>query len=363
MTDDAMTTSDESFPDSFIVQARCEMAAYSCLRPITWRLEQIAGLPSFSDFIDVRPGTDGLLVHERDPAEWAYLLVLYKDRPNYNLCGWLWGHEVKQPRFKRRGDDGLAAFFVPLDSELFHPAETLIGELIRRPLVTGRPEDGRLLDATPQDDEARLERMMTQYLQAMADKPKTAECDAVRSAVEVDYLGELAVEVSPPRFERNLRPLYISDHFRAFPYRRLRINAAADNGASVLLMLDGKPPPLPIVLTGKPPMNRRQLKRRWTVMLAIFTSPLRSETMLILPDRRLIAWEMLLKEGAAIRDAVGGRSEEVLSEEDLMALSEDGLMAPFAGMRIREETERAAALLALVDATAGKRFRARRSER
>ena len=38
-------------------------------------------------------------------------------------------------------------------------------------------------------------------------------------------------------------------------------------------------------------------------------------------------------------------------------------MAPFAGMRIREETERAAALLALVDATAGKRFRARRSER
>ena len=341
MTDDAMTTSDESFRDSFTVQTLCEMAAYRCLRPITWRLEQIAGRPPFSDFIDVRPGTDGLLVHERDPAEWAYLLVLYKDHPNYSLCGWLWGREAKQPCFKRRGDDGLPAFFVPLDCELFRPVETLIGELIHRPLATGRPEDGRLPDATPQEDEARLKRMVTQYLQAMADKPKTAECDAVRGSVEVNYLGELAVEVSPSRFERNLRPLYISDRFRAFPYRRLRINAAADNGASVLLRLDGKPPPQPIVLTGKAPMNRPQLKRRWTVMLAIFASPLRSETMLILPNRRLIAWEMLLKEGV---------TQAMLPKGDPTALSENELMAPFAGARIHEETERAAALLALVDA-------------
>jgi hypothetical protein len=91
----------------------------------------------------------GLLVHERDPAEWAYLLVLYKDHPTYSLCGWIWGYEAKQPRFERRGDDGSPTFFVPLDSELFHPAETLIDELIRRPLVTGCPEDGRLPDAAP----------------------------------------------------------------------------------------------------------------------------------------------------------------------------------------------------------------------
>ena len=91
MMDDAMTTSDETLPDPYTVHSRCEMAAYRCLRPITWRLEQIAGLPPLSDFIDVRPGTDGLLVHERDPAEWAYLLVLYKDHPSYALCGWLWG--------------------------------------------------------------------------------------------------------------------------------------------------------------------------------------------------------------------------------------------------------------------------------
>jgi hypothetical protein len=346
-----MTTSDKWFPDSYTVQTLCETAAYRYLRPITWRLEQIAGLPPFSDFIDVRPGTDGLLVHERDPAEWAYLLVLYKDHPTYSPCGWIWGNEAKQPRFERRGDDGLPAFFVPLDSELFHPAETLIDELIRRPLVTGRPEDGRLPDATPQDDEARLKRMVAQYRQAMADKPKTAECDAVQSAVELNYLGELAVKVSPPRFERNLRPLYISDHFRAFPYRRLRINAAADNGASVLLMLDGKPPPQPIVLTGKAPMNRPQLKRRWTVMLAILTSPLRSETMLILPDRRLIAWEMVLKEGV---------TQAMLPKGDPTALSENELMAPFAGARIHEETERAAALLALVDAA--RRGAARRGD-
>jgi hypothetical protein len=346
MTDDAMMTSDETLPNPYVIQTRCEMAAYRCLRPIAWRLEQISGLPPFSDFIEVRPGTDGLLVHERDPAEWAYLLVLYKDHPTYSLCGWLWGHEAKQPRFERRGNDGLPAFFVPLDSELFHPAETLIDELIRRPLVTGRPEDGRLPDATPQEDEARLERTVAR---GKADKPKTAECDAVQGAVELHYLGELAIGVSPPRFERNLRPLYVSDSFRAFPYRRVRISAAADNGASVLLMLDGKPPPQPIVLTGKAPMNRPQLKRRWAVMLAIFASPLRSETMLILPDRRLIAWEMLLKEGV---------TQVMLPKGDPTALSESDLMATFAGMRIYEETERAATLLALVDVAARKRFRA-----
>ena len=191
--------------------------------------------------------------------------------------------------------------------------------------------------------------MVAQYLQPIADQPKAAECAAVQSAVELHYLGELAVEVSPPRFERNLRPLYISDFFRAFPYRRVRITAAADNGASVILMLDGKPPPQPIVLTSKAPMNRPQLKRRWTVMLAIFASPLRSETMLILPDRRLIAWEMLLKEGV---------TQAMLPKGDPTALTESDLMAQFAGMRIYEETERAATLLALVDVATRKRFRA-----
>jgi hypothetical protein len=76
-------------------------------------------------------------------------------------------------------------------------------------------------------------------------------------------------------------------------------------------------------------------------MLAIFASSLRSETMLILPDRRLIAWEMLLKEGL---------TQAMLPKGDPTAVSENELMAPFAGVRIHEETERAAALLALVDA-------------
>jgi hypothetical protein len=40
-------------------------------------------------------------------------------------------------------------------------------------------------------------------------------------------------------------------------------------------------------------------------------------------------------------------------------ISENELIAPFAGMRIHEETERAPSLLALVDAAARKRFRAR----
>jgi hypothetical protein len=54
---------------------------------------------------------------------------------------WLWGHEAKQPRFKAQ--DGRTAFFIRRDQDVLPPFETLIDELIRRPLVTGRAEDGR----------------------------------------------------------------------------------------------------------------------------------------------------------------------------------------------------------------------------
>jgi hypothetical protein len=43
------------------------------------------------------------------------------------LHGWLWGRKAKQQ---------------PLQA--LRPLETLIGELIRRPLITGRAEDGRM---------------------------------------------------------------------------------------------------------------------------------------------------------------------------------------------------------------------------
>ena len=87
----------------YILQARCEMAAWVCLRPITWRLELEDGLPTFSDFLDIRTDVDGhehLIVREEDPSDWAYCLVLAAGHPKYELCGWLWGHEAKQPRFK-----------------------------------------------------------------------------------------------------------------------------------------------------------------------------------------------------------------------------------------------------------------------
>ena len=76
---------------------------------------------------------------------------------------------------------------------------------------------------------------------------------------------------------------------------------------------------------------------------------LRSEAMLILPDRRLIAWEMLLKEGV---------TRAMLANDNPTALSENEMIAPFAGRRIHEETERTASLQALVDA-ARKPFRTR----
>jgi hypothetical protein len=129
-----------------ILQARCEMAAWVYLRPITWRLELEDGLPTFSDFLDIRTDVDGhehLIVRKKDPSDWAYCLVLAGAYAGYRLCGWLWGHEAKQPRFKKVAPNGGPAFFVPHDQGILRPAETLIDELIRRPLVTGRTEDGR----------------------------------------------------------------------------------------------------------------------------------------------------------------------------------------------------------------------------
>jgi hypothetical protein len=52
------------------------------------------------------------------------------------------GHEAKKPRFKQLGRDGRPAYFI--QEEVLHRFETLIDELIRRPLLTGRAEDGWL---------------------------------------------------------------------------------------------------------------------------------------------------------------------------------------------------------------------------
>ena len=79
--------------DPYIIQARCEMAAYVYLRPITWRLELVDDLSTFSDFIAVRTDLDGeerLRVFENDPSDWAYCFVVEGPPPSYHLCGWLW---------------------------------------------------------------------------------------------------------------------------------------------------------------------------------------------------------------------------------------------------------------------------------
>jgi hypothetical protein len=133
--------------EDFTLAARCEAVAYTFLRPVIWRLEQLQGLPPFSDFIDVRTDVvelNGIVVRDDDPSDWAYCIVLPTPFPDFSLCGWLWGHEAKQPRFKQLGQRGRPTFCVPHDHEILRPFDTLIDELIRRPLVTGRTEDGRL---------------------------------------------------------------------------------------------------------------------------------------------------------------------------------------------------------------------------
>jgi len=131
------------------------MAGYKYLRPITWHQELFRGIPTFSDFIEVRTDLDGrgrLIVLEDDPSRWAYCLVRAASRLAYDLCGWLWGHEAKQSRFMQLGDCGRRAFFIPKDHGILRPMETLVDLLIDRPLVTGRAEDGRFPPGLSDDD-------------------------------------------------------------------------------------------------------------------------------------------------------------------------------------------------------------------
>jgi hypothetical protein len=198
-----MSDSNDPEADPHILQAHCEMAAWVYLRPITWRLELKDGLPTFSDFVDLRTDIDGhehLIVRDGDPSAWAYCLVLVAGHPNYELCGWLWGHEAKQPRFKKVGPSGWPTFFVPHDRGILRPPETLIDELIRRPLVTGRAEDGRspefgrALAARTKNPECRivepphLHRRISVMPRLFA-APKEADLDAIPSPAHHVWRG------------------------------------------------------------------------------------------------------------------------------------------------------------------------------
>lgn len=65
------------------------------------------------------PRRDGsLIVHNRDPDDQRYWLVITHQPPEYTLAGWIFGHEAKHDEFWRSTDR--PAYFVP-QSRLHDP--------------------------------------------------------------------------------------------------------------------------------------------------------------------------------------------------------------------------------------------------
>jgi len=105
--------------DMNVKGARGECAAYLWFSPIRWhtyRDDSLADLPDLGDFIDVKTVIHPrplLIVQPTAPDHWAYLLVNGRRHPDYVLEGWLWGHEVKTPKYLWDPLGGRAAYFVP----------------------------------------------------------------------------------------------------------------------------------------------------------------------------------------------------------------------------------------------------------
>lgn len=113
--------------------ARGECAAYNWLKPIKWHTyseSSLNDLPDLGDFVDVKTVIHEkplLIVQPDAPIEWVYLLVNGLRHPHYVLEGWMWGHEVRQEKYKWDPRGGREAYFVPA-RDLHHPS--LLREII-----------------------------------------------------------------------------------------------------------------------------------------------------------------------------------------------------------------------------------------
>jgi len=128
-----------------IIGARGECASYLWASPVRWNVRmpvgKVADLDSFID-VKTRPNHwQDLVIQETDPDHWAYLLVCACRHPIYQIRGWCWGHEGKQPRFYFDPPGGWAAFFIKADDTIIkHPA-LLLDELRWRQQLRKQTED------------------------------------------------------------------------------------------------------------------------------------------------------------------------------------------------------------------------------
>ena len=116
--------------DMNIKGARGECAAYLWLSQWfesvkwhTYRDGNLDDMPDLDDFIDVKTVVHDrplLIVQPTAPRKWAYLLVNGLRHPNYAIEGWMWGDEVRDPKYIWDPRGGRGAFFVPA-RDLRHP--------------------------------------------------------------------------------------------------------------------------------------------------------------------------------------------------------------------------------------------------
>ena len=92
------------------------------------------GIPDIEDFIDVkgrREGWHDLMVDDRDPPQWAYVLVRCHEHPRYEIVGWCWGEEaLLVPMIDPAG--GRPSHFISQDNPIMKPISELLAEVKRR---------------------------------------------------------------------------------------------------------------------------------------------------------------------------------------------------------------------------------------
>jgi hypothetical protein len=107
--------------------------------------------------------------------------------------------------------------------------------------------------------------------------------------LELAYLGDLAARAHGRRATADLGLVYASERFLAYDGCFAYARAAEINGACILAMIR--------------PSNATNDPRAWTVRPAIFSDKNveRSEALLVMPDGRLITWELKGVGGMRIR--------------------------------------------------------------
>ena len=112
-----------------IIGARCELAGWRWLRPISWHAlaDRTTGLPDLGEFIDVKKARgDGRIVITPKALRpgWAYLAIAPGRLPRFYIKGWIWGAEALLYWHDVIEDPSRSAYFVP--GEKLRPPETLM---------------------------------------------------------------------------------------------------------------------------------------------------------------------------------------------------------------------------------------------